>query len=99
MAILLVDVLGNGAAHPLVLLTQLAAGCHQQRNCVAHVVVSLRQKGEIGVTADIATATGFDNGGVEQMLTLTGSGLLQSLVEAHDDSPVRHWLICREKCW
>ncbi len=28
MAVLLVDVLGNGAAYPLVLLTQLAAGCH-----------------------------------------------------------------------
>ena len=99
MAILLVDVLGKGTAYPLVLLTQLAAGCHQERNRLAHVVVSLRQKGEIGVTADVATATGFDDGGVEQMLALTGSGLLQSLVEAHEDSPVRHWLICWEKCW
>ncbi|MNW67095.1 hypothetical protein D3C74_456390 [compost metagenome] len=89
MTVLLVYVLPDGAAHPLILLSQLAAGGHQERHSVAHVVVSLCQKGEVGLPADVAAAAGLDDGGIEQVLALGGGGVLQGLVEAHEDSPVR----------
>ena len=57
MAVLLVDVLGDGAAHPLILLTQLAAGGHQERYRVAHVIEGLGEEAQVDVAGDLPCGT------------------------------------------
>ncbi len=53
MAVLLLDVLGDGLAQPLQALGQACTAGHQQRHGVLDVVVGLGEEGQVAVQADL----------------------------------------------
>ncbi|MNC45376.1 hypothetical protein D3C75_943350 [compost metagenome] len=83
MAVLLLDVLAHCAAQPLQPRWQTGPAGHHQGYGVPHVVVSLGQKGHIGLEAGLAGQRVADDRDAEQCRTLVGGFLLQRIEEKH----------------
>ncbi|MCY1550159.1 hypothetical protein D9M68_863890 [compost metagenome] len=89
VAVLLVDVLADGAAQPLQAGGQARAAGHQQRHGMADMVVGLGQEGDVALQADHAGQRLANHRDAEQRLALAGGGGLQGVEEWHGNHLIR----------
>ena len=77
------DVVGDGAAQPLLPVGQARAAGHQQRNGMLDVVEGAGEKADVVPPVDPPSEGGVDQRGGEQGGALVGGRLLKLRVEIH----------------
>ena len=87
VALLLVEVVQDRLAQPLVPLRQARADRHQQRHGVTHVMVGLRQEFDVQLAGDVASECALDGRRRQQVVTVGDGVALQLLVQVHQWVP------------
>ena len=91
MTELFLDVMHDLLAQPFEARRQASANRHHQRHGLTHVVIRLRQKGNVLLTRDLAAQRTSDDRRIDEMIAIRCGSLCEQFMEWHD----RGALLCK----